>query len=415
MKKIWSKLASKLAPKLAFCLLATGLGISPASALTHKLMLLSIDGLDWRYLRDRDALGMKIPNLRQLLARSRYADGVVGVWPTITWPSHTSMLTGQVPDRHGILANAAGVPDPALSYWSYAKIKLPTLTQCVRQRGGTVGAVHWPVTVDAPANWNLPEVYARRNGDSSDMDTVARYATPGLMDELIRAYPSFNEEWFDDRPKVQAVTYILKNKHPDLMLVHLAELDSAEHNEAPFTPHAKAVLERTDELIGEMLKALPKDYDLALVSDHGFEQVDHIAQLKVMAAAAGVTGPLTVAGGLVTTTDANVATWLRAQSGEGDVGREIAHDELVTYAPASSAAVAAFEPAPHVQFGNASSGEARTKPGEKGNHGFWPTRPDYHSIYLLSGPGVTPGKLGEIQMVSLEKRLEAVIGISCGF
>jgi predicted AlkP superfamily pyrophosphatase or phosphodiesterase len=407
MKKIWSR--------LALCLLATGLGISSASAMTRKLMLLSIDGLDWRYIRDRDALGMKIPNLRALLARSQYADGVVGVWPTITWPSHTAMLTGQVPDRHGILANAAGVPDPALSYWSYAKIKVPTLTQCIRQQGGTVGAVHWPVTVDAPANWNLPEVYARRNGDSSDMDTVARFTTPGLMDELSRAYPSFNEAWFDDRSKVQAVTYILKNKHPDLMLVHLAELDSAEHDEAPFTPHPKAVLERTDELIGEIERALPKDYDLALVSDHGFEQVDHIAQLKVMAAAGGVTGSMTIAGGLVTTTDSNVASWLRAQSGKGDVGREIAHDELVKYAPASSAAVAAFEPVPHVQFGNAASGEAHTKPGEKGNHGFWPTRPDYHSIYLISGPGVKPGKLGEIQMVSMEKRLEAAMGISCGF
>jgi predicted AlkP superfamily pyrophosphatase or phosphodiesterase len=378
-------------------------------------MLLSIDGLDWRYIRDRDTLGMKIPNLRKLLARSQYADGVVGVWPTITWPSHTSMLTGQVPDRHGILANAAGVPDPALSYWSYAKIKLPTLTQCLRDQGRTIGAVHWPVTVDAPVNWDLPEVYARRNGDSSDMDTVTRFTTPGLMEEISRAYPSFNEQWFDDRSKLQAVTYILKTKHPDFMLVHLAELDSAEHDEGPFTPHPKAVLERTDELIGDIVKTLPKDFELALVSDHGFELVDHIANLKVMAAADGVSGPMTIAGGLVTTTNSNAAAWLRGQSGKGDVGREIAHDELVQYAPASSAAVAAFEPAPHVQFGNASGGEAHTKPGEKGNHGFWPTRPDYHSIFLLSGPGVKPGKLGEIQMISLEKRLEAAMGISCAF
>jgi predicted AlkP superfamily pyrophosphatase or phosphodiesterase len=394
-------------------LVACTSAVSTQAAATHRLMLLSIDGLDWRYIRDRDALGMKIPNLRRLLARSQYADGVVGVWPTITWPSHTSMLTGQVPDRHGILANAAGVPDPALSYWSYAKIKVPTLTQCVAQKSLTIGAVHWPVTVNAPVNWNLPEVYARRNGDSSDMDTVARFATPGLMAELSRTYPSFNEEWFDDRAKVQAVTYILKNKHPDLMLVHLAELDSAEHDEGPFTPHPEAVLERTDELVGEMLKALPKDYDLALVSDHGFEQVDHLANLKVMAAADGVNGAMTIAGGLVTTTDANVAAWLRGQSGKGDVGREIAHDELVRYAPESSAAITAFEPAPHVMFGNATSGEAHAKPGEKGNHGFWPTRPDYHSIFLLSGPDVKPGKLGEIQMVSLEKRLEAAMGISC--
>jgi len=35
-------------------------------------------------------------------------------------------------------------------------------------------------------------------------------------------------------------------------------------------------------LVGDILKALPKDYDLALVSDHGFERVDRIANLKTI-------------------------------------------------------------------------------------------------------------------------------------
>jgi len=195
--------------------LAAGLcAAAPALAAPHRLMLLSIDGLDWRYIRDRDALGMKIPTIRKLLMQSQYADGVVGVWPTITWPSHTSMLTGVRPDQHGILANASGVPDPALSYWSAKKIKVPTLTQCLAAAGHTVGAVNWPVTVEAPINWNLPEVYARRDGDSSDMDTVDRFGTPGLVEEIGRAFASFNHAWLDDRSRAQAVTYILTQKNP---------------------------------------------------------------------------------------------------------------------------------------------------------------------------------------------------------
>jgi predicted AlkP superfamily pyrophosphatase or phosphodiesterase len=61
----------------------------------------------------------------------------------------------------------------------------------------------------------------------------------------------------------------------------------------------------------------------------------------------------------------------------------------------------------------AASGEAHSAPKIKGNHGFWPGRPDYHSIFLLSGPGVKPGKLGSIEMVSLEDRLTDALGISC--
>src|SRR6478736_5129494 len=186
----------------------------PAQAATHRLLVISVDGLDWRYLRDRDALGLRIPNFRTLMAKSQIADGVVGVWPTITWPSHTTMLTGVRPDQHGILGNAGGPPDPALSYWSATKIRVPTLTQCVAGAGRSVGAVNWPVTVDAKIDWNLPEVYARRNGDSSDMDTVDRFGTPGLVAEIGRVYPSFAQQWLDDRSETLATIYILTRKQP---------------------------------------------------------------------------------------------------------------------------------------------------------------------------------------------------------
>ena len=66
-------------------MLATALG-----ARTAPLLVLSVDGLDWRYLRDADRLGLKIPNLRRLMAEGEVAQGVIGVYPTVTWPSHTS-------------------------------------------------------------------------------------------------------------------------------------------------------------------------------------------------------------------------------------------------------------------------------------------------------------------------------------
>lgn len=397
---------------IALALLAST-GVTPAFA-AHKLVLLSIDGLDWRYIRDRDALGLKIPNIRKVLARSQYADGVVGVWPTITWPSHTTMITGVTPYSHGILGNAAGAPDPALSYWSFEKVKVPAIWQCLKAAGKTAGAINWPVTVKAPLAYDLPEVYAKRNGDSSDMETVEKWEIPqGLAADINRTYPSFRQQWLDDRSRTLATIWLLKTKLPDLVATHLAELDSVSHEQGPSTVNAKAVVERTDELLGDILKAMPADYDLALVSDHGFEAIDHSANLKVMAAADGITGEMAIAGGLATTNDPNVAAWLKSQSGKGDVGREVSHDELVHYAPQLSTATTAFEPAPHVVFGNAATGSAHGKPGSRGTHGFWPTRPDYHSIFLLSGPGVTPGNLGTIEMVSIYQRLQDAMGLDC--
>ncbi len=399
---------NKMACLAAMLLCATPVDAAPG----NKLLLISIDGLDWRYLRDRDALGLQIPNLRSLLARSQVADGVTGVWPTITWPSHTTMITGVSPVQHGILGNAGGPLDITQSYWSAAKIKVPTLTQCVAKAGRTTAAINWPVTVNADITWNLPEVYAKRSGVSSDLETVARYATPGLIAEITRATPSFAYRWLDDRTMTVATTHLLKNKQPDLLLVHLSETDSEQHGGGPFTPEAKAVLERSDELLGEMLKVLPKDYAVGIVSDHGFEAVDHIANLKIMAATDGVTGDMTIAGGLVRTNDPRVVDWLRAQAGKGEVGRLVPSDELLSHGGFD--ALAAFEPAPHVMFGNATNGPATASSGNKGNHGFWPTRPDYRSVFLLSGPGVKPEQLGTLPMVSLNDRFTAVMGLACG-
>ncbi|HEX2761371.1 MAG TPA: hypothetical protein VHM27_12690, partial [Rhizomicrobium sp.] len=124
---------------------------------------------------------------------------------------------------------------------------------------------------------------------------------------------------------------------------------------------------------------------------------------------AGVTGEITVTAGMVSTADPQVAAWLRAQSGKGDVGREIPPAEVKRFAGMDVAA--AFEPAPHVVF--SSSGAVRGKPSNAGTHGFWPTRPDYHSIFALSGPGIKAGKLGEIEMISLRDRFAKVLDLNC--
>jgi len=385
----------------------------PVQAASHKLMVLSIDGLDWRYIRDRDAMGLRIPNIRALLAKSQYADGVIGVWPTITWPSHTAIISGARPDQSGILSNARGTLDPALSYWSANKLEVQTLWQCAGAAGKTTAAVTWPVTMDAKITWNLPEVFARRNGGSMDLESVEKYGTPGLVAEIASAYPSFAQQWVDDRTRTQATLYLIQHKQPGLLLTHLVDLDSEAHDEGPFDRNADAILERTDELIGDIVSALPKDYDFALVSDHGFERVDHIANLNAIAAAAGITGDLKAMGGIAVTHDPKVADWLRAQIGKGDVGREIPHDELVKYAPSLADAAAAFEPDDHVMFGRSERDVPHAPPPEKGDHGFWPLRHDYRSVFLLSGPGVKPENLGPVEMVSLEDRLAGAMGLSC--
>ena len=185
--------------------------------------------------------------------------------------------------------------------------------------------------------------------------------------------------------------YLLRTRHPDLLLLHLVDHDSEAHDMGPYTREANATLEYTDELIGQILAAMPADYTVALVSDHGFERVDHIVNLH-----AAVKGDLTPLGGIVTTRDPAVAESLRALRNrpEYGIGREIPHEELMRYAPEMKDVRAAFEPAEHVMFGPGDK-DLTAQPREKGEHGFWPRRADYRSVFVLRGPGVRPENLAK--------------------
>ena len=399
---------------LALLVLAAPM-VPGAAADRSKLLVVSVDGLDERYLRDRDGLGLKIPNLRKLLAEGQAARGVIGVWPTVTWPSHTSIITGVRPDQHGILGNRRPKAEGGDYYWTPDLLHAPTLWQCAADKGLTTAAVTWPVTTDAAITYDLPEYFQRRNGGSMDLDSVAAKATPGLADAITRMFPSFAQQWVDDRTRTQAVLYLLREKRPDLILLHLVDLDSEAHDQGPFEKNANATLERTDELIGTMRAALPADYRLVVTSDHGFERLDHIANLPILLQQAGISGDIRAMGGIAVTSDAKVAEFLRSRIGrpDSDVGREIPHDELTAYAPTLADVLAAFEPAEHAMFVGGTGGAYRTAPPEKGEHGFWPLRHDYRSVFIAAGPGLPAAALPELSMLALKDRLAGLLGISC--
>ena len=401
----------------ALVLAASALGLisaapKPAQTVAPKLLVVSVDGLDQRYLRDADALGLRIPVLRRLMREGRASDGVVGVWPTVTWPSHTSIVTGARPDQHGIRSN--GRPGSPL-YWSADQVRAPTLYGCASAHGRTTAAVTWPSTNGAAITWNLPEEFKRRQGGSMDLESAERLATPGLVAAISRRFPSFPQQWIDDRTRVLATRYMLEAHRPDLLLVHLVDLDSEAHDRGPFGPEADAILERTDELLGDLLAHLPPGYRLVVTSDHGFERVDHDANLPVLLKEAGVAGEVQVLGGVAVARDPAAAAFLRGLSarGESAVGREVPREEVLRHAPALADAAAVFEPAPHHMFGRAAAGPYLTPPHEKGNHGFWPGRADYRSVFIAWGPGVRPGREPELQMTRLKDRLASLMGLSC--
>jgi hypothetical protein len=380
-----------------------------AASARQPLVVVSVDGLDNRYLAQADAMHLRIPNLRKLMREGELSKGVVGVFPTITWPSHTTLITGADPAAHGILGNWR---PPGDRYLDYSQIKVPTLLGAAHAAGLKTAAITWPVTVGAPVDWNLPEYFEKRQGGSMDTRSVeARSNPPDLVSAIARVYPSFPQEWMDDRTRTLAAVYLLEHQKPDLLLVHLVDLDSEEHENAPFTRESNAVLERTDELIGQIVSALPRGSALAIVSDHGFERVDRIVNIKAIAAKEGAPGVIG-AGGVVVAPDQASADVLRRLAGDphNGIGREIPGEEYTRF-PSNlpTGPAVAFESAEHAMFSFGAGGELFSKPQEIGNHGHWPMR--YRSVFVLWGPSIPHRDLEEFSIKRIAGRLAAVIGV----
>lgn len=395
---------------LLLAISGTSLWCAPA----RRLLVISVDGLDHRYLAQRDQLGLKIPNIRRLLDEGAWADGVCGEVPTVTWPAHTTMITGVSPSEHGILGNRRPAAEGGEYYWNTSLMKVDNLWRAAHDAGLKTGAITWPVSVGAPLDWNLPEYFQRRRGGAMDLDTIGSKSTPGLVDRIARMFPSFAQQWMDDRTRTQAVVYLLRAEKPDFLTLHLVDLDAEEHETGPFSKASLAILEYTDELIGQMLAALPPNTVVALVSDHGFARADKVIDLRASIVKAGVQGKLEQTSGFVSARDEAAASFLdkAAVNPANGIGRRIPREELQRFAPKLLDAIAVYEAADGYLFGAGTAGAVISKPHEFGVHGLWPGRASYRSVFALWGPDVKRERLPELRQTDLARRFAEVLGIS---
>ncbi|WCP13975.1 hypothetical protein sphantq_02414 [Sphingobium sp. AntQ-1] len=253
----------------------------PTAALAEPLLLISIDGLRPGDLLEADKRGLSLPNLRRFLTEGAHASGVTGVAPTLTYPSHTTLMTGVSPATHGIVANNSFDPTGINQggwYWYAQDIKAPTLWEAATKAGLSTGNVHWPVSVAAKGvTWNLPQIW--RTGHADDAKLLDALATPGLKGELEAKVGQpyamgIDESLPGDQNRGRFAAALIAAHKPQFLTVYLTALDHEQHEKGPDTPAAKAVLEKIDAIVGDLIAAERKahpDAAIALVSDHGFE------------------------------------------------------------------------------------------------------------------------------------------------
>lgn len=404
------------------------------------LLLVSVDGLRPDYVTGADAHGLRIPALRRVLREGAFAEGVQGVVPTTTYPSHTTLLTGVWPARHGILANTLFDPRRASDrawYWYAEDIRVPTLWDAAARAGWKTASVQWPVSVGARVDWNVPEFW--HVGGPGDAKLLRLVSTPGLLAEMekeLGEYPrGLGVE--HDEGHARFATWLLENKRPALLTLHLLALDHEQHDRGPHAPEVFAVLERLDAILAGLRataeRLAPGRAWLAIVSDHGFARVEQQLNLFYAFRTAGL---VKVERGRVT--EWTAMPW--SSGGSSAIMLKDPGDEAVRTKVRETLARLAGDPANGIDrvleadvlharggfptasflvglkpgFAMASGftgGLVTRSPG--GQHGHLPDVADLRASFFLVGPGVPAGRpLGLVDMRDIAPTLAHRVGLS---
>jgi predicted AlkP superfamily pyrophosphatase or phosphodiesterase len=260
-------------PTLLFLAAALALGDLPAAA--QKVVLVSVDGLRPDFYLDPAAHGAELPTFRSLMREGVHAEAVEGVYPTVTYPSHASMVTGALPARHGILNNTVFDEKGRFDdwYWRSDAIRVKTLWDVAP---GATAALNWPVTVGADIDFNFPEFWI----PGSQLpwgEVMEKVMSRETLDEL----GPLPREPFDEEPLEDLVfrsaERVLETHRPALLLVHVINTDTQQHRHGREHREVSTAFERVDRALGS-LRARIASLGLAgetlfvVTGDHGFIQ-----------------------------------------------------------------------------------------------------------------------------------------------
>lgn len=378
---------------LCLCIAQTAAQTSSLGSPTKPLVILiSLDGFKPSYLS-----ATSTPNLLKLSQQGVSSRGLISAFPSLTFPNHLTLVTGQTPDEHGIVNNTMTDPSTPQRFtlgsrdavenplwWQEARPIWITL----RQQGKTASTLFWPGS-EAPIQGLMPNDWLPYK---HDMSHEARIET--LMGWLTRT----------------------EDQKPDFATLYFSDVDSAGHTFGPDSQAVRLATEKVDQSIGKLLEALKvksllDKTTLVIVSDHGMALApeSQVIQVKELLSAF----PLAKWEWLGPTSGVR----LNGESSEG-VMRALSTLSNVTCWP-KGAMPKRFRFGTHRRIPDIvclsdvgySVSDNPDRKGPLGHHGYDPEHPDMHGILIVSGPQIRQAELGLINNLEVYGLLTTLLGI----
>lgn len=244
---------------------------------SSKIIVVSVDAMvyeDLKYLKE-------LPNFKEMYENGSIVKRTKTIYPSVTYPAHTTMSTGAYPNKHGLINNLEFLPGQLKNVpwkWFADAVKCPDIFTAAKKAGYTTAAVFWPVTGCHKYIDYLVDEYWPQSPDDTPKDCYLRsgtseelydYAVKPYMEGLkIRSHPA------TDDFLINCSCDIIKRYKPDLLMIHPANIDSYRHRSGVYSELVTEGLNEVDRWIGQLVDATKQAgvYDITdffIVSDHG--------------------------------------------------------------------------------------------------------------------------------------------------
>lgn len=411
-------------------------------------MVISFDAVGTRDLEFLRTL----PNFGSFLKEAALCPHVNSTCPSITYPAHTSIVTGRMPKNHGIINNTRMQPGREKADWVYQRkyIKVPTLYDAAKRKGKSTAALLWPVVGRSGMDYYVPEVMVTRRWQTqvlvNAVNGPVRYQLE-LNRRFGRLRDGIRQPALDHFIQACAL-YTIRKYNPDLFFLHLTDVDTNRHIYGVQHPKVTEALRRHDDRLGEIMTALSESGDMndtsvVILGDHYQKDVHKIAFLNH---ALWKEGLLTVKNGrlkqwraISKTCDGSCYLYLkdgdRADRGLGirvralmerlmeqgsyGIGRIFSAEEAAALG-ADPACFLMLEAKEGWYFLDGWEQPVRAVQDEKrqkmrGTHGYLPQGEDYQTFFAAKGCGVKNGLAErEIALWDEGATLAALMGLDLG-
>jgi len=224
--------------------------------LTDHLIIISFDclsALDFPILKD-------LPHFQTILKNGTYVENVKTIYPSVTYPCHATIVTGNYPNRHRVINNTLLQPGAVSPDWNWYRdcIQGTTLYDEAKKANLTTAALLWPVTGKANIDYNMPEIFANRPWQNQILVSLMS-GTPRFQWDLNNRYgyirKGLNQPELDDFV-LESTVDTIKTKKPNLLMVHFTDLDTQRHEHGFSSEEAMAAIHRHNRRLGRILEAL---------------------------------------------------------------------------------------------------------------------------------------------------------------